>query len=109
MTAAMQRKHTDEELKKIAVDMYAGHIFSDRQCPDVESLRRIFPILNFMDEKAIADVKKEEYVFCFEYMNESRGTINGMPMFFSLRFLNQEDFDVMWGFYSRLTKAIKEL
>lgn len=107
----MIRKHTDEELKKIAVDLHSGLIFSDRHCNNPSDVTMVFMILHFMDKEQIEKFKKDKPAMIYEYLSEAvpRICFNGMPSFFSMRIMNKTDFDVMWVYYEKLVEAVKNL
>ena len=96
---------TDEELKIIAQDFHSEKIFSDRHLRNPETeLPMVFMALIFMEKKHLKDFKP---VFIYEYLDKAiPGSINGYPMFMSMRTLNQEDFDKMWDYYEKIKSSI---
>jgi hypothetical protein len=106
----VERKHSDEELKQIAIDLHGGRIFCDRQCNTPEEIGMVFISLNFMDEKTTAEFKQKQPAIIYEYLSEAGPrSYNGLPCFYSMRFLNAADFEVMYGFYQKLVKAVESL
>ena len=132
--------NTDEDLKKLAKDIYNGLVFTDRNCPNNNDIQSVFMVLMLMGPKSPTspsedkdtqgkrdnliydliqreeDQKIYEYeeVFYKEYLgkvgmvyeyldskNMSPMSVNGLPCFFSCRFLSKEDTDKMLEFYKQ--------
>ena len=106
----VERKYTDEELKKIACDLHSGHIFSDRHCSEHDEIGLIFTPLNFMSKEALGKIEEDKIVFIYEYLDKAGPrSCNGKPMFFSMRLMNSDDFEVMQRYYQKLCDAVKNL
>lgn len=100
---------TNEELKQIAKDYYAGKIFSDQNLKNPNDLRSVFMAIGLMGKDQLTKFHKKassgEIAFLYEYMNNAAPrSVNGMPGFFSFRTLSQVEFDKMHGYW----KDIKE-
>ncbi len=103
-------KKTDDELKQIAKDLYSGHIFCDRQVSRPEDIHLVWPILSLMDDKQMEDFKACKPYFIYEYLNKAGPTsINGMPTFFSINFLTEEETKKMFGFYDKVKSALESI
>lgn len=94
---------TDEELKEIAKDLWAGRIFSDRHITDApEMLKCVFLSLAFASRKDVEKMKKREVSFIYEYMDRAGPrAINGMPTFFSCRMLTKSETNKMFEYYGK--------
>jgi hypothetical protein len=82
----------EEELKQIARDLQAGHIFTDKHMSeyDQKNLGMVFMVLMFMDPRDF--YIPETIGMIYEHMSQAMPrSINGMPMFTSLHYLNVED------------------
>lgn len=99
---------SDAELKQLAMDLYDGKIFCDRQVKNQSDLSMVFMPIVF---GAFADKTEEEVNdigLIFEYMDKAmpRG-INGMPCFGSCRILPKSETEKMFKFFEDY-KALKE-
>lgn len=66
---------------------------------------QVFMPLIFLDEEQRKNLVDQKYVFAYEYYSEAGPrSINGMPIFTSVRFLNEEDYDTMWDEYTKYCK-----
>jgi len=86
---------THEELKQIAMDLVDGKIFTDRSIDQTDSrlFASIFMPVMFgcFNDKDINTVG-----LVYEYLSEAGPrSINGYPIFMSLRMLNREDTQIM--------------
>lgn len=105
---------TDEELKGVAKDLWAGRIFSDRHINSLKDnpsvLGMVFMPMIFMDNKSrkkLADLKVN---FIYEYMNKaSPRAVNGMPIFFSCRILTEPETKKMFEYYEKFKQIADTL
>jgi hypothetical protein len=98
----MKRK-TDEELKRIAIDLYDGKIFSDRHFRSPEEAQSFFGLVFMVF--SLTNMKLKNIAFVYEYFSAAgpRG-INGYPIFTSCRYLNKSDTKKMFGFFEEYKK-----
>jgi hypothetical protein len=95
-------KHTEEELKGIAKDIWAGKIFSTWNITNQDEYPLVFLPLVFLDKKTITEWKKKEVSFIFEYMDKAGPrSINGMPSFFSCKCLTKTETAKMFEHYKK--------
>ena len=95
---------TQEELHKIAEDLYRGEIFTSAHVRDPEMIQSVFMVLIFLEEKHIQELKEKDCQVCFEYMSKAGPTsINGMPNFFSCQWLTRDE----WTFVTHTHDQIK--
>ncbi len=103
---------TNEELKAIAVDLADGKIFSDRHLQangNGHMMGQVFMpiILGAFSEKTEEEMK--DVCFIYEYYSAAGPTsINGCPIFFSFRFLNEVETNAMFEFYEKYVNLKKE-
>ena len=123
---------SDDDLKKIAKDLFNGDIYTDRHCREYEILQRFLPLI-FMApgkssssdtsekrddviyeiiEREIEEKYYKEFVsrigLIFEYLDKCGPTsLNGGPVFFSCRFLTKEDTIKMFDYYDKY-KTLRE-
>jgi hypothetical protein len=101
---------SDEELKKIALDLFNGDIFSDRQCQTPEDVKSSFMVLMFMDEENQRLWEEMEVDFIYEYMKEASPMgVNGRPMFMSCRALRKPETKKMFEFYNKIKETIDSI
>jgi hypothetical protein len=95
---------TDEELKKIARDLYDGKIFTDRHLQSLDELRMVFMVLAFMDQTEIKQMEENKVDMVFEYLDKAGPrAVNGKPCFFSCQTATQDEVAKINTYY----KAIK--
>lgn len=88
----MIKNRPREDLKKIALDIHKGLIFSDAMIREKSLFDMVFMVFIFMDQAARNKLLKDKPGMCFEYMEKAGPrSINGHPMFFSCQILNQGD------------------
>ena len=94
---------TDQELRKIAEDFRDGLIFTDRDCRDLEELRRSFLVIALMDGDQISKMKKDKVAFVFEYYDRAAPrSVNGNPIFSSCHTLNEDESKRMFAIYETI-------
>jgi len=71
-------------------------------------LTQAFPILMFLKEKDIVEMLEKEVAFYYEERKCAfPGSINGMPMFFSVRYLNVEETRAMYKHWFGRLRELK--
>lgn len=107
---APKKPKPNAELKQIAIDLFDGKIFSDRHIhnQDSHSIGMVFMPLIL---GAFSESTKEEIAdinFIYEYLDQAGPAgINGMPCFFSFRYLTKAEAEIMFGYYDEY-KKVKE-
>lgn len=107
----MASKTPYSELKKIAVDLAEGHIFSNLHLGEHNKhmMQSVFMVMIFLDEKSRKDMEEKEIVFVYEYMSQAGPmAINGLPVFMSMRMMGKEDFHDMWIEYDKYVQMRTE-
>ena len=90
------RPKTDNELEHLAQDIVAGRVFHTfYQSREIAAsglhLYSIFLPLMFMDEESRKHIHDNKLLF-YEYLSEAGPrSCNGLPMFFSCRYISIED------------------
>lgn len=99
---------TEEEIKKLADDIYRGIIFTDRHIKNPDDIYRVFIPLVLLNEEQIEKFNADKHGMIYEYMDKAGPrSINGMPMFLSLRLLSQEDAKKVDEKYIQIKKAVE--
>jgi hypothetical protein len=89
---------TSEQIKQIALDYMAGRLFCSDQVQNINDMPMVFMVLLFLPEEDLKDLREGKITFAYEYMDQaSPRSINGMPMFYSAKFLDHEDRKRMYG------------
>ncbi len=101
---------TDEELKQIAKDLWAGKIFSSAHINRQEDLPLVFMALVFLSHEQLDEMEKQDVNFFYEYMSEATPTgVNGMPTFFSVRMLKKPETIKMLEYYEKFKAMVDTL
>lgn len=104
---------TDEELKQIAKDLWAGKIFSDRHIANIDTnpgmATSVFMPLVFLNKKQVKDLKDSKVNFMYEYLdNAGPMSVNGYPIFMTVRFLLAHETEKMFNYYEEFKKLTKD-
>ena len=102
----MQR--SQNELNQIALGIHNGHIFTDRHIREhdyVSVLPMIFLPMALLDKEGLEALRAKKPELFFEELSKAGPrAINGYPTFFSMQYLDREEFDVV----SRKLEEIKQ-
>jgi hypothetical protein len=100
-------RRSDEELRDLAKRLYDGHVF---MLTDPLKIQMAFPILMFMSAEDHEALGAADIVAVYEHEEDipKRGrAVNGMPMCFSCRFLDRQDFERLQVVYKRYSELRK--
>jgi hypothetical protein len=102
---------TDDELKKVAEDIFAGRIFTDRHIKPEDQkalLHTIFLPLVFMADEGVKKMRDAKIDVLYEYLDKAGPRmINGYPCFFSMSFLNEEEAKKVFELVEKIRAAVK--
>ena len=99
---------TDAELHELALAIFRGEVFTDWHVDDLRMLPSIFMILNFLDDDAMATFRANPPGMIYEYLREAgERSVNGYPMFMSMKLLNQADARTVAEKYARMVAAVE--
>jgi len=102
-------EYTQKQLKQIAVDLAEGKIFSNLHLRNQEELSGVFMVILFMDQEQLQKIADNDVVFIYEYLDKANPlSVNGMPTFFSMRYLTKYDFSTMYHEYIRYVEMRQE-
>ena|SRR3990167_4761517 len=100
----------DEEIKRLAEDIYRGLVFTDMHVQNPNDMSTVFMPLIFLKEEQIEEFKANPPGLIYEYMDKAgRMAINGMPVFWSFSMLNQEDAKKVNEKYIQIKNAIEKV
>jgi len=101
---------TDDEIRKLAEDMYKGLIFTDRHLENQKELPMVFMPLALMDKELIGELIKNPPGMIYEYLDKAGPmAINGMPMFLSLKMTSVDDAKKVSDHYHKIKEAVQTL
>jgi hypothetical protein len=104
----MQTTERSDQLKQLARDIHAGHVFTDRHVRpnDANLLSSIFLPLMFVNEEQLSALKADPPALIYEYFSEAgeRG-INGYPMFMSMKTISTSDWSELQAYLTALKEA----
>lgn len=104
------QKMTDEEVTKLARDLVQNRIFMSDQIRSQEDVLMVFPVLGMLDEKQRKDLQDADVGAVYEYVDRALPrSINGYPMFMSLRWLSKENYQRVRTEERRLRIALGEV
>lgn len=83
-------------LRQLVMDIADNKVFSDRHCRTSEEVLMCFPILQMMELCDRKYIQANPPGLVYEYYSQASPTaVNGLPMFFSCRFLSPEDMAIV--------------
>ena len=102
---------TEEELKQIAIDFAEGKIFSNLHI-DLERNGSMLAMV-FMPLALGADISEQiesgECYMVYEYLSKAGPrSINGMPIFFSMRYISKNEYVIMMQNYNKFVDMKNE-
>lgn len=98
---------TEEELKKLATDIYSGLVFTDKHMKEGDS--NPFMVLNLMDHKDVKELS-EKCGCIYEYLSSAGPrSVNGRPSFLSFQLLDKADAKIMWDKYFKIKEVIEKV
>ena len=104
------RQKSNNELRKLAVDIFKGMVFTDRHVQIKEDVPRVFMPMALMGRQQVEDFQKKSPGLIYEYMDKALPkSINGMPMFLSFRFLSIEETKKVFDFYTKIIDAVEKV
>ena len=96
-------KKTEEELRKLAMDVMGGSVFTDRHCKQADDINHVFLLIGLGGLEVLDYLASFENVMVYEYLEKAGPrSVNGMPSFLSYQLIVNEDVD-------RFVEIMKEL
>jgi len=105
---------TDPEVRELALGIMAGTVFTDRQLLDPRDITMVFPVLSMMTpeqyQESVIDVVLPGGIedaapvgLIYEHLDKAGPrSVNGYPMFFSLRVMSPSDLERVQGVMDEL-------
>jgi hypothetical protein len=100
---------SDQDIIEVATGIFRGEIFTDQHVRpgDSISLSMIFLPLSLMEGKDLKALQADPPGILYGKMNEAMPrSINGYPMFASIRMLSQPDAARVWDKYDAIKAAV---
>ena len=101
---------TDEEIKELATDVFKEKVFFSTMLEEnqLHHLSAVFMPINFLDEPQIEQLKTDKIAAFYEYYDKAGPrSINGLPMFTSMRTITEEDLKKMGEILVKLKEAVE--
>ena len=101
---------TDDEIKELATDVFKEKVFFSTMLDENEMhlLSSVFLPITFMNEPQIEQIKKDNVTAFYEYYDKAGPrSINGLPMFTSMRTITEEDLKKMGEILVKLKEAVE--
>jgi hypothetical protein len=100
---------SDEELKRLALALFRGDIFTDRQVQNVVDMAAVFMPLALMSPEQAKELAEKKPALIFEYVSKAGPiAVNGMPIFSSFHYLNEEEYTKFAQFYNKIKDSANE-
>ncbi len=98
---------TDQDIKKLAEDMYKGLIFTNVHVERQEDVMMVFMPLILSGEEFIDKLQKNPPGMIYEYIERAGPmAINGMPIFSSCKMVSIEDTKKVFDHYNKIVDAV---
>lgn len=83
---------TDEQLKEFVLGLCDGKIFTSEHCRSVDDIGRVFMIVGLGGLSKLSKEHLNSVGILWEWLDKAGPrSINGMPMFLSVRLMHKED------------------
>lgn len=94
---------TDDELKRLALDIVDGKVFGSWMTPDPnEGLIPFRIVTMMMDKEHLEALKQRQVIGLYEYLSEAGPmSVNGMPSFMSVRMIHKGEVDKLNEFINQ--------
>lgn len=99
---------TDEEIKQLAIDVLKDKVFFSSMLEEHEQhlLGSVFMPVNFLDEPQVKKLEEDKIAAFYEYHDKAGPrSINGLPMFMSMKTITEEDLKKMGEVLKKLKEA----
>lgn len=100
---------TPEEIKELATDTFMEKVFFSTMLPehDAHLLSSVFMATVFMDSKQIDQIRKDKVVAFYEHLDKAGPrTINGYPIFMSMKTITKGDLVEVQKIVEKLREAV---
>lgn len=103
---------TPEQIKEIALQLYRGEIFTSNHSAvqSSEALAGVFMILQMGAFKDWTQQEVDEIGMLYEHMDKAMPrSMNGLPMFMSVRFLDKKDAEAVLEIYKKIKEGVDKI
>jgi hypothetical protein len=102
-----------DELKQLARDIVNNLVFTDKHIPEEQRIKMIpsvFMPIVFLDEKQSKSILDMKVSMFYEYYDKATPrSINGYPIFASMRMLIEDEERFVWDFHEKYKKALDDV
>ena len=99
---------TSGQLKRLARDIVAGKVFTDRHVRKPESYLDYFRVLKDLNPKQKIQTLTLGFGLVYEYTEHAKGKLRGKPVFDSCKMLTREDAKKIDDMVTKLMKEAKK-
>ena len=97
---------TEDDMKTLARDWVEGRVFTNRDIKEDNMIRSVFMLIGL---GGFGDVDTSKIGMIYEYLSEAgERSVNGYPMFMSVRFVHKEDMKPLFEMCQKIDTAIQE-
>lgn len=83
---------TDDKLKEFVLGLCDGKVFTSEHCNSPDDIRRVFMVVGLGGLSNIPQEQLQNVGILWEWLDKAGPrSINGMPMFLSVRLMHKED------------------
>lgn len=96
---------TEQELRKLAMDIKAGAVFTSGHIPQGEEhmMSSVFMPLAFMNEEQHKNLLEKKPGMIYEHLSKAgERSVNGYPIFMSFEIVTEEEYELLRGYYAEL-------
>jgi len=96
---------TDVELEKLARDIIAGLVFTDRHIADTntDNIPLVFVPLSMLSPMQLESLREAKPAMFYEYLNRALPrVVNGLPRFASFKYLTKDEAERFGPIYERV-------
>ena len=96
---------TEQELKQLAIDIIEGKVFGTWNLKHPEDVGSIFMGMIFLDSEQKKKLVSDNIVHFYEYLDKAGPlSVNGMPTFFNMHLLAEEEVDILQSLIEQFRK-----
>lgn len=99
-----------DQIKELAEDIFKSSVFTERHINenDVRLLQSIFMPLVLGALSGITEEQQKQVGMIYEYLEKAGPrSVNGYPVFFSMKILHIDDSEEVWDMYFKMKKAVE--
>ncbi len=97
---------TEDDMRTLARDWVEGRIFTHADIKEPDMMRSVFMLVGL---GGLGDIDTSQIGMIYEHLSHAGPlSINGYPMFMSLRIVHKQDMKPLFEMYQKIESAIQE-